>query len=430
MPVGALGHQHGRSAAVHGLGHCLRLGLFQHGLFHGLTLLIQRVKAGGDGARFVRIITGQKPAAERRIADAPARIDARAEHESEMERRDRFAEPRYVRKRRQAGILPCARHLHALDHEGPVHTLQRNHIADCCQGHEVKQRKQVRRRAVHAACPQHTRHIDKRQKDDTGGAKMALARQVVLAVGIDHSKGRRWQLTDKLVVIEHHDIGPGLARGIDGGGAVGPAIDGDDQARAAGDKVAHRLRIRAVAFKNAVGNVDFMGHAVMGEEPAHLGRRGRAVHVIVAKDGDALASHDGRRNAPRGHAHVRQAGRIGQQVTDRRFEETRRLVRLHTASCQHPRDDLADTKRLGNGECAVIVGRAQPVMPGLTGGRNLHAQKDAVAVRSHCCRFVHGRTMHAMALKQQGRRGMASAAALVSPVRAMLRTCRDPGDGP
>ena len=61
---------------------------------------------------------------------------------------------------------------------------------------------------------------------------MALPGQIVLAVGIDHARRRRQRAAD-LMVVEHDDVGAGAWRRIDRGGAVGAAIDGDDQLRAA-----------------------------------------------------------------------------------------------------------------------------------------------------------------------------------------------------
>ena len=61
---------------------------------------------------------------------------------------------------------------------------------------------------------------------------MPLPRQIVLAVRIDDRHARRQRPAD-LVVVEHDDIGAGLARRGDRRRAVGAAIDGDDQARAA-----------------------------------------------------------------------------------------------------------------------------------------------------------------------------------------------------
>ena len=60
--------------------------------------------------------------------------------------------------------------------------------------------------AVEALAAEHARGCDQEQEDDSGGGEMALAGEVVLAVGVEHGKGRR-QLFVRLMMIEHDDFG-------------------------------------------------------------------------------------------------------------------------------------------------------------------------------------------------------------------------------
>ena len=91
----------------------LRIGLGarlgEHFLLHRLPLLVQAVERLGDLLRLDRIVGRQQPAAQRRIADAAAGIDARADQEGQMEGVDRLADARDARQRRQSGILLLAR---------------------------------------------------------------------------------------------------------------------------------------------------------------------------------------------------------------------------------------------------------------------------------------------------------------------------------
>ena len=239
----------------------------QHFLLHRLPLLVQPVERLGDGAGLDRIVGGQQPAAKRGVADAPAGIDARADQEGEVKGADRLADARDPRQRRQPFILLLATPLQALDHEGAVDAGQRHHVADGGQRHQVEQRQADPAVLHRQAAAQDLRRLHQGEEDDAGGAKMALAGKVVLAVGVD-DRGRRRQRTADLMVVEHHDIGAGRLRRVDGNGAVGAAIDCDDQRRAARDEFAHGFRIGAVALENTVRNVDLRRHAEMRRETA------------------------------------------------------------------------------------------------------------------------------------------------------------------
>ena len=209
-----------------------------------------------------------------------------------MEDVDRLADPRDAGERRKPGILLLADRQQALDDEGAVDAGQRHDVADrgkCC---EVEIAEQVGRRPAGAAFAQLPDHLHQREESHAGGAKVALAGQVVLAIGIDDGNGVR-QRTADLVMIEHDDLGAGRLGCVDRSRAVGAAVDRDDQRCATADQFAHRLRVGPIAFEDAVGDVDLGRHVVMREEALEQRRRCGAVDVIVAEDRDALAAQDG-----------------------------------------------------------------------------------------------------------------------------------------
>ena len=84
----------------------LRLGLGEHGDLDALALAIEPVEFGGDPGGFGGVGGRQQPRAERGVADAPARVDARADEEAEMIGRRRAAGAGDVEQAPQA---PAAR---------------------------------------------------------------------------------------------------------------------------------------------------------------------------------------------------------------------------------------------------------------------------------------------------------------------------------
>ena len=293
-----------------------------------------------------------------------------------MEDVDRLADPRDAGERGKAGILLLADRQQALHHEGAVDAVQRHDVADRGQRDQVEIAEQVGRRPAGAAFAQFPGHLDQRQEGHAGGAKMALPGEIVLAVGIDDGNGVRQRAAD-LMMVEHDDVGAGRLRRVDRGRAVGAAVDGDDQRGAAADQLAHRLGIGAVAFEDAVGDVDFGRHAEMREEALEQRRRGRAVDVVVAEDRHALAPHDRVGDARGGLDHVGQRGRVGQQVADRRIEEFRGVFGGDAARREHARDDLGHAMALRDGQRDRFLPDAQPVAPGDAAHRAPHVQKEA-----------------------------------------------------
>ncbi len=119
-------------------------------LLHGFKLdfaafAVQPVERLRDLACLQNVRCGQQPRAKPGIADAPARVDPGAQHETERVRRWRLVDSRRVAERLQAGILPVLEHLKPLNDEGAVHALQRHHIADRGERHHVEPAEKIRR---------------------------------------------------------------------------------------------------------------------------------------------------------------------------------------------------------------------------------------------------------------------------------------------
>ena len=72
-------------------GQRLRLGLRERRGLDALALAVEPVEFGGDSRAFRRVGAGQEPRPERRVADAPAGVDARTDEKAQMIGRRRAA---------------------------------------------------------------------------------------------------------------------------------------------------------------------------------------------------------------------------------------------------------------------------------------------------------------------------------------------------
>ncbi len=129
---------------------------------------------------------------------------------------------------------------------------------------------------------------DQRHQHETDGGEMAEAGQIVGPVRI-HQRIDLGQFVAGLVMIDHdhrHAELPRFGQRLEAGGA---AIDRDQQRRALARERADRLDVGAVAFEDAVGNMDQRIEPAMAQMPGQQRRRGRAVDVVIAEDRDLLA---------------------------------------------------------------------------------------------------------------------------------------------
>ena len=110
--------------------------------------------------------------------------------------------------------------------------------------------------------------------------------------------------------------------------AGGAAIDRDQQRRAALGERTDGIDIRAIAFENAIGNVD---ERLAAPQPrryrASSAAGGRAIDVVVAENRDLLAARHRVGNARGRGRHAGEHVRVGHQPPDGRVEERLDLVR-------------------------------------------------------------------------------------------------------
>ena len=179
-----------------------------------------------------------------------------------------------------------------LGDERAVEPDQRHHVGNRAERDVVKKRQQIGLGPLvgpKTAPAQHPVHRHDGHENEPDGGEMAEAGKIVAPVRIDDSDRRRQHLVG-LMMIDDHDVEAeraGFRERLDAGGA---AIDGHQQRRAPRGERAHRLDIRAIAFEQAIGNVDDGLDAAEPQEAREQRGRGRAVDVVIAEDGDGLAA--------------------------------------------------------------------------------------------------------------------------------------------
>ena len=380
MPAFRGGDHHGAflldAKRRHGLGFGLRQGL----LLDRLPLAIEPVELGGDLCRFDRIGFHQEPHAEIGAADAAAGIDAGPQQKTEMPGFRRAGQPRHIHETDKSRLLAPAQHQQALGDEGAIEPDQRHHVGDGAERHVVEKRQQIglgprlgpKTPGAQFAIDRHHGHEHKPDR-----CEIAQSGEIVAPVRIDDCRRRRQRLVG-LMMIDDDDVHAEricFAQRLDAGGA---AIDGHQQRRAAGGERPHRLDIRAVAFEQAVGNVNNRLDATKPQEPGQHGGGCRAVDVVVAENRDALAAHnsigDARCRLGHGGEHIR----IGHRAFDGRIEKSVDRVGLDIAAGEDARQQFGNLVALRDRQRARRAALVEPVAPGAAGRRSFDAEEEAI----------------------------------------------------
>ena len=294
-----------------------------------------------------------------------------------MPRLRRTVQPRHVHQRGVADMIAAAHRDQALGDESAVEPDQRRDVGHGAERDVVQHVEQVRLRPLggpEPAMPQLAIDRDQRHQRQADRGKMAETRQIVGPVRIDQ-RFDLGQLVAALVMIDHHDAHPEPPRFRQRLQAGGAAVHGDQQRRAFAGEHTDRVDIRAVAFEDAIRNVDQRIEPAMAQMPGEQRRRGRAVDIVVAEDRDLLAARGGIGDPLGTGFHLGQRRRIWHQLADRRIEKVLDLIDLHAPPGQHPRQHLGQLIALHHRLRFRSGARVEPVAPRLAGGRAGHAEK-------------------------------------------------------
>ncbi len=121
----------------------------------------------------------------------------------------------------------------------------------------------------------------------------------------------------------------------------------------------------AIAFKDAIGNIDAGRHAEMREKAVKQRRGRRAVDVVVAEDRHGPRPTLMAQQALRGLLAVGQQIRIRHQAADGRVKEGHSLVEADAAASKNAGNQIRQAVGLGDGQ------RLVPGRPGRAGNQRL-----------------------------------------------------------
>ncbi len=268
-----------------------------------------------------------------------------------------------------------ARGNQALDDVGAVQPFQGHDVADRRQRHDIQPGKQIERAGTRIArLAQEPQGRHEHEKDDAGRAEMPLPRKIVLPVRVYQRVTGR-QLVGDLVMIDDDDVGVALPCGGERLETRRSAIDRDDQAGALLDQLLDCRWIRPVALENPVRNIDAGANPEMAEEAIHKRGGRRAIHVVVAEDGNAFALADSLEQALGRLFAIGQQIGIRHQAADRGIEECGGLIERNAATGKHARDQIGQSVGLGDRKRAVLPCLVEPRYPAIARCRLLDAQK-------------------------------------------------------
>ena len=266
-----------------------------------------------------------------------------------------------------------------LDDEGAIQADERHDVGDRRQRDEIERGEEIGRLAVvpETGLPQGAIERDQGHRDHAGGAEIAEAGEIVLPVGIDDGQRGR-QRFRRLMMVEHDDVEPEPPRLGERLMADRAAVDRHQQARALGGEAGDRLDIGAVAFGDAIGDVNKRLAAASVEEFGDQRRAAGAVDVVIAEDRDPFALHRGARQTLRRRLHVAQDEGVGHQIAQGGIEIALDVVGRDAASGEHAGDELVVARRLGDRERARLARGVEPRPPGAPEDRALDIEEIAV----------------------------------------------------
>ena len=147
-------------------------------------------------------------------------------------------------------------------------------------------------------------------------------------------------------------------------------------------KADQRLRGRAVAFGEPVGDIGRHALPMGAQEALDQRHRGRAVDIVIAEHGHLLAGLDGGGKARGRLLHVPEAGRVGQQRLERGVEIAGGGMGLGAARGQHAAEQLRQAVRLRYGRSHQRAARIETLDPAKPARGLLHAEQRAGKFRT------------------------------------------------
>ncbi len=203
---------------------------------------------------------------------------------------------------------------------------------------------------------------------------MAQSGKIIRPVRV-HQRVDHRQFIAGLMMINHdhrHAQPSGFGQWLETGRA---AIHRHQQRGALFREHPHRFDVGAIAFEDAVGNVNQRIEPAMAQVPCQQCRRGSTIDIVIAEDRNLFAAHRRFRDALRRGFHLRHGIGIGHQLADGRIEKIVHRVDLDIAPGQHPRQHFRQMVALRNRQRSRRPARIEPVAPQLSRRGLRHAEK-------------------------------------------------------
>ncbi len=371
MPAFARDHRDGAGRGLGGdqFGACLNLRLDR------AALLVQPVEFLGDRLRFCRVGGGQQPHAEVGLADAPARIDPRAEREAQIGAGRRAGQARCLDQRVHADVAALRHDFQPLRDEGAVEAAQLGDVGDRAQSNDVEQVDQPGFGAAIEPAPP-TQGADQRGTEQEGDADR---RQMpvrgpfafVEAVGVDQGQ-RPGKFGGAFVVIDDDHIGLRFGGHVERLERLSAAIDGDDQVGAVAFEPDERFARGAVSLHQPVGDIGAGVVAELADQQDEERGGGRAVDVVIAEHHDGFARRYGVGQPLGGTVHVAKDRRVGHEAANRRG-----AVRVEVFAGAAAGQQQLGNQVVGRETGIARIGREPAPVPGLAEDRAFDVEDEA-----------------------------------------------------
>jgi hypothetical protein len=179
-------------------------------------------------------------------------------------------------------------------------------------------------------------------------------------------------------MVDDHHVDTELFRLLQRLDAGRAAINTDQEGGAALRQRPHRFHVRAIAFKQAVGNMNKRVEAALPQIACQHRRRCCAVDVVIAENRDTLAAGHGIGDPLRRRLHGGEHQRIGHQMLDGRIEKCVHRIGFDVAAGKNARQQLGQIVALGNGQRARGTALVEPVAPSAPGRRVFDAKEKTI----------------------------------------------------
>ena len=333
--VPALAREHDGGKLVHVLPCQLLFGTRKDVLLDGLPLLIQRIETVSELLRLGDVLRQEQPGAEHGRRHAARGIEARRELEADLLGRDRGGiDTRDIHEGAQAEILRLCHVREAETHDLAVFAEQRHDVGDRAERDEFEP---LLPRLVAERQRKRVAKLEKLERN-ADAAEVLVRIHIIFAMRVHDGAGGR-QCIARQMVVGHDDVELSLqARHVlDRRNAT---VNGNEQRRCFRN-LFERRTVEAIAFAEAVRDVDVGIGAERTQAGAEQCRRRHAVDVVVAIDRDMLAALDGLRDAGDGLLHVLHEERVIEVLQMLGVEEALRVVdRPQAAVPEQPREHI------------------------------------------------------------------------------------------